>query len=103
MTRVDLTSGMWYDTSAHLLVGERTRQPDSAHVEFCRGLANPLGLKAGPQITPDELLTLCDLLNPGNEPGRLTVIARMGHDQVERRLPLLIRAARREGRNLVWA
>ena len=67
------------------------------------GLANPLGLKAGPQITPDELLTLCDLLNPGNEPGRLTVIARMGHDQVERRLPLLIRAARREGRNLVWA
>jgi 3-deoxy-7-phosphoheptulonate synthase len=104
MTRVDSTSGMWYDTSAHLLwVGERTRQPDSAHVEFCRGLANSLGLKAGPKITPDELLTLCDLLNPGNEPGRLTVIARMGHDQVERRLPLLIRAARREGRNLVWA
>jgi 3-deoxy-7-phosphoheptulonate synthase len=104
MTRVDSTSGMWYDTSAHLLwVGERTRQPDSAHVEFCRGLANPLGLKAGPKITPDELLTLCDMLNPGNEPGRLTVIARMGHDQVERRLPLLIRAARREGRNLVWA
>ena len=104
MTRVDSTSGLWYDTSAHLLwVGERTRQPDSAHVEFCRGLANPLGLKAGPKITPDELLTLCDLLNPGNEPGRLTVIARMGHDQVERRLPLLIRAARREGRNLVWA
>jgi 3-deoxy-7-phosphoheptulonate synthase len=104
MTRVDSTSGLWYDTSAHLLwVGERTRQPDSAHVEFCRGLANPLGLKAGPQTTPDELLTLCDLLNPGNEPGRLTVIARMGHDQVERRLPLLIRAARRDGRNLVWA
>ena len=104
MTRVDSTSGMWYDTSAHLLwVGERTRQPDSAHVEFCRGLANPLGLKAGPKITPDELLTLCDLLNPANEPGRLTVIARMGHDQIERRLPLLIRAARREGRNLVWA
>ena len=104
MTRVDSTSGMWYDTSAHLLwVGERTRQPDSAHVEFCRGLANPLGLKAGPEITSDELLTLCDLLDPGNEPGRLTVIARMGHDQVERRLPLLIRAARREGRNLVWA
>jgi 3-deoxy-7-phosphoheptulonate synthase len=104
MTRVDSTSGMWYDTSAHLLwVGERTRQPDSAHVEFCRGLANPLGLKAGPKLTPDELLTLCDLLNPGNEPGRLTVIARMGHDQAERRLPLLIRAAGREGRNLVWA
>ncbi len=104
MTRVDSTSGMWYDTSAHLLwVGERTRQPESAHVEFCRGLANPLGLKAGPKITPDELLALCDTLNPGNEPGQLTVIARMGYDQVERRLPALIRAVRREGRNVVWA
>jgi 3-deoxy-7-phosphoheptulonate synthase len=104
MTRVDSTSGMWYDTSAHLLwVGERTRQPDSAHVEFCRGLANPLGLKAGPKMTPDDLLTLVDRLNLANEPGRLTVIARMGHDQIERRLPPLIRAVRREGRNVVWA
>jgi 3-deoxy-7-phosphoheptulonate synthase len=104
MTRIDSTSGLWYDTSAHLLwVGERTRRPDGAHVEFCRGLANPVGLKAGPKMAPDELLALCDILNPGNEPGRLTVIARMGHDQVERRLPPLIRAVRREGRNVVWA
>jgi 3-deoxy-7-phosphoheptulonate synthase len=104
MTRIDSTSGLWYDCSAHLVwVGERTRQPDGAHVEFCRGLANPLGLKAGPGITPDQLLTLCDVLNPANEPGRLTVIARMGHDQVERRLPPLIRAVQRQGRHVVWA
>jgi 3-deoxy-7-phosphoheptulonate synthase len=104
MTRIDSTSGQWYDTSAHLLwVGERTRQPDGAHLEFCRGLANPLGLKAGPRMTPGELLALCDILNPANAPGRLTVIARMGHDQIERRLPPLIRAVQREGRNVVWA
>jgi 3-deoxy-7-phosphoheptulonate synthase len=104
MTRIDSTSGLWYDTSAHLVwIGERTRQPDGAHVEFCRGLANPLGVKLGPTSTADELLTLCDVLNPENQPGRLTVIARMGHDQVERRLAPLIRAVRREGRHVVWA
>ncbi len=104
MTRIDSTSGLWYDCSAHLVwVGERTRQPDGAHVEFCRGLANPLGVKVGPKTTPDELLRLCDILNPANEPGRLTAIARMGHDHVERRLPPLIRAADREGRKVVWA
>jgi 3-deoxy-7-phosphoheptulonate synthase len=104
MTRIDSTSGQWYDTSAHLVwVGERTRQPDGAHVEFCRGIANPIGLKAGPGMTPDELLTLCDLLDPANEPGRLTVIARMGHEQVERRLPALVRALKRAGRKVVWA
>jgi 3-deoxy-7-phosphoheptulonate synthase len=104
MTRIDSTSGLWYDTSAHLVwVGERTRQPDGAHVEFCRGIANPIGLKAGPGMTPDELLTLCELLDPANEPGRLTVIARMGHDQVGRRLPALVRAHKRAGRNVVWA
>ncbi len=104
MTRVDSTSGLWYDCSAHLVwVGERTRQPDGAHVEFCRGIANPLGLKAGPSMTADELLTLCDVLDPANEAGRLTVICRMGHEQVERRLPALIRAMQREGRQLVWA
>jgi len=103
MTRVDSTSGLWYDTSAHLVwVGERTRDPDGAHVEFCRGLANPLGIKAGPKLTADELLELCDILNPKNEPGRLTVIARLGHEQVARRLPPLIRAIRREGRHVVW-
>jgi 3-deoxy-7-phosphoheptulonate synthase len=104
MTRVDSTSGLWYDTAAHLVwVGERTRQPDGAHVEFCRGIANPIGLKAGPNLTADELLTLCEILDPANEPGRLTVIVRMGQDLVERRLPALIRAIQREGRHVVWA
>jgi 3-deoxy-7-phosphoheptulonate synthase len=104
LTRVDSTTGRWYDTSAHLLwVGDRTRQPDGAHVEFCRGIANPLGLKLGPTITTDELLRLCDLLDPEREPGRLTLISRMGHDRIERQLPPLIRAVRREGRVMVWA
>jgi 3-deoxy-7-phosphoheptulonate synthase len=104
MTRIDSTSGRWYDTSAHLIwVGDRTRQLDGAHVEFCRGVANPLGLKCGPSITTDELSRLCDLLNPENEPGRLTLISRMGWDKIERHLPPLIRAMRREGREVVWA
>jgi 3-deoxy-7-phosphoheptulonate synthase len=103
MTRIDSTSGRWYDTSAHLVwIGERTRDLGSAHVEFCRGIANPLGIKAGPKMTPDELLALCDALNPANEAGRLTVITRMGHDQVGIRLPALVRTIRREGRNVVW-
>ena len=104
MTRVDSTSGRWYDCSAHLVwVGERTRQLDGAHVEFCRGIANPIGVKAGPGMTPDELLDACATSSiPANEPGRLTVIARMGHEQVERRLPALVRALKREGRNVVW-
>ncbi len=103
MTRVDSTSGLWYDTSAHLVwVGERTRDLHGAHVEFCRGIANPIGVKVGPQADPDELLRLCDRLNPMNEAGRLTVICRMGHDQVEPRLPALIRAVKREGKKVVW-
>jgi 3-deoxy-7-phosphoheptulonate synthase len=103
MTRIDSTSGQWYDTSAHMVwIGERTRDPAGAHVEFCRGIANPVGVKAGPKMTADELLALCDILNPANTPGRLTVITRMGHDQVERRLPALVRAIRREGRHVVW-
>lgn len=104
MTRVDSTSGLWYDTGAHLVwIGDRTRDPEGAHVEFCRGIANPLGIKAGPTLEPDALLRLCDLLNPGNEAGRLTVIARMGHDKVEQHLPRLVRAIQREGRKVVWA
>jgi 3-deoxy-7-phosphoheptulonate synthase len=103
LTRVDSTSGLWYDCSAHLVwIGERTRQPDGAHVEFCRGIANPIGVKAGPSMTADELLTLCEILDPVNEPGRLTVIVRMGHEQVGRRLPALVRAVKREGRHVVW-
>ena len=104
LTRVDSTTGLWYDTSAHLVwIGDRTRQPDGAHVEFCRGIANPLGLKCGPSISSDELQRLCDILNPENEPGRLTLISRMGHDKVERHLPPLVRAMRTAGRNVVWA
>ena len=93
MTRVDSTSGDWYDTSAHMLwIGDRTRGLDGAHVEFMRGIANPLAFKAGPSSDPDEMLRLIDILNPGNEPGRLTIISRMGADKVETLLPPLIRA-----------
>ena len=103
MTRVDSISGDWYDTSAHLLwIGDRTRQPDCAHVEFMRGIANPVGLKTGPSQTPDELLRLIDILDPHNEPGRLVLISRMGHDQVERKLAPLVRAVARAGRQVVW-
>ena len=103
MTRIDSTSGDWYDTSAHFLwVGDRTRQPDGAHVEFLRGVANPLAIKAGPTTEADELLRNIDILNPNNEPGRLTIIARMGGDRVEHMLAPLIRAIKSEGREVVW-
>ncbi|MDA1089824.1 MAG: 3-deoxy-7-phosphoheptulonate synthase class II [Proteobacteria bacterium] len=103
MTRVDSTSGDWYDTSAHMLwIGDRTRQPGGAHVEFMRGIANPLAVKAGPTTEPDELLRLIDALNPDNVAGRLSVIARMGADKVETLLPPLVRAINKEGRSVVW-
>jgi 3-deoxy-7-phosphoheptulonate synthase len=105
MTREDSTRpGTWYCTSAHMLwIGDRTRQPDHAHVEFCRGIQNPLGLKCGPSLKVDELLRLSDILNPANEPGRLTLITRLGADKVGDLLPPLVRAIKREGRNVVWA
>ncbi|MDP6344394.1 MAG: 3-deoxy-7-phosphoheptulonate synthase, partial [Alphaproteobacteria bacterium] len=106
MTRQDTITriGGWYDTAAHMVwVGDRTRQPDGAHVEYCRGINNPLGLKAGPSLDPDELLTLIDTLNPDNEPGRLTLICRMGADQVLEKLPPLIRAVQREGHKVIWS
>ncbi|HLI13763.1 MAG TPA: 3-deoxy-7-phosphoheptulonate synthase class II [Alphaproteobacteria bacterium] len=104
LTRQDSLTGDWYDCSAHLLwVGDRTRQPDGAHVEFLRGVKNPLGLKCGPSLSTDDLLRLIDLLNPTNEAGRLTLIARMGVDQVEAKLPALVRAIKREGRRVVWS
>ena len=104
MTRVDSTSGDWYATSGHMLwIGDRTRQPDHAHVEFCRGIKNPIGLKCGPSLKADELIQLIDILNPENEPGRLTLIARFGADKVEKHLPELIRAVKREGRVVVWS
>ncbi|HET9019402.1 MAG TPA: 3-deoxy-7-phosphoheptulonate synthase class II [Acetobacteraceae bacterium] len=103
LTRVDSTTGDWYACSAHFLwIGDRTRQPDGAHVEFLRGVKNPIGLKVGPSTTIDDLLRLIDTLNPQNEPGRLTLISRMGADKVERLLPPLLRAVRREGRRVVW-
>jgi 3-deoxy-7-phosphoheptulonate synthase len=104
MTRVDSTSGDWYDTSAHFVwIGDRTRQPDGAHVEFAKGIKNPIGMKCGPSLEPDELSKLIDILNPDNEPGRLTLIARFGADKVEAGLPKLVRAAVKEGRNVVWS
>ncbi|MDX8482184.1 3-deoxy-7-phosphoheptulonate synthase class II [Mesorhizobium sp. VK24D] len=104
LTRVDSTSGDWYATSGHMIwIGDRTRQPDHAHVEYCRGIENPLGLKCGPSLTPDGLLELIDLLNPENEPGRLTLIARFGSDKVAEHLPKLVRAVQKEGRSVVWS
>lgn len=104
MTRNDSTSGDFYDTSGHMLwIGDRTRQPDHAHVEFCRGIENPIGMKCGPTTTPDGLLELIDILNPANEPGRLTLIARFGHDKVHDHLPALIRAVEREGKKVIWS
>jgi len=104
MTRVDSTSGDWYATSGHMIwIGDRTRQADHAHIEFCRGIKNPIGLKCGPSLQPDDLLKLIDILNPGNEAGRLTLIARFGHDKVAEHLPKLIRAVEREGKKVVWS
>ncbi len=104
MTRIDSTSGDWYCTSGHMVwIGDRTRQPDHAHVEYCRGIKNPIGLKCGPSLKPDELLRLIDILNPENEPGRLTLIGRFGSEKVGEHLPALIRAVQREGRQVVWS
>ena len=104
MTRIDSTSGDWYDTSAHMIwIGDRTRQLDGAHVEFCRGIKNPIGLKCGPGLDADELLRLIAVLNPANIPGRLTLIARFGSDKVAEKLPPLVRAVKREGARVVWS
>ena len=104
LTRVDSTSGDWYDTSAHMLwIGERTRQLDGAHIEFMRGIKNPIGLKCGPTMEPDDLLRLIDVLNPANEPGRLTLIGRFGAEKVAERLPRLMAATKRAGREVVWS
>jgi 3-deoxy-7-phosphoheptulonate synthase len=104
LTRREPGTGEWYDGSAHFLwIGERTRQPDGAHVEFLRGVANPIGLKLGPAADPDTLLRLLDALNPDDQPGRLTLISRMGADNIETALPPLIRAVQREGQQVVWS
>jgi 3-deoxy-7-phosphoheptulonate synthase len=104
LTRQDSLTDDWYGCSAHMLwIGDRTRQVDGAHVEFMRGISNPLGLKCGPTLEADDLLRLIDILNPANEAGRLTLIARMGHDQVSSKLVPLVRAVEREGRSVVWS
>ncbi len=104
LTRVDSFSGDYYATSSHMLwIGDRTRQIDGAHVEFLRGVENPLGLKCGPSLEPDELVRLAAILDPQNEPGRLTLITRHGADGVERHLPPLIEAVKREGLHVVWS
>lgn len=103
LTRVDSTTNDWYDVSAHLLwIGDRTRGPDDAHVEFLRGVKNPLGLKCGPTMPPEDLLRILETLDPQNEPGRIVLVARMGADKVEKALPPLLRAVKEAGRKVVW-
>ncbi len=104
LTRTDSITGECYNTGAHMLwIGDRTRNLDGAHVEYMRGIANPLGLKVGPTTTTEGLLRLCGVLNPRNDPGRLTLIARMGHHCYAEHLPPLIRAVKREGLHVVWS
>ncbi len=103
LARVDSTTGDWYGCSAHFLwIGDRTRQADGAHVEFLRGLQNPLGMKVGPSQDPDDLLRILDILNPLNEAGRITLISRMGVDKIGAKLPPLVRAVQRSGHKVVW-
>lgn len=104
LTRQDSLTGDWYDTSAHFLwVGDRTRFEGSAHIEFLRGIGNPIGMKVGPSLDADTLLRLLDTLNPARVPGRMTLITRYGHDRIEEALPALIRAVKREGHPVVWS
>jgi 3-deoxy-7-phosphoheptulonate synthase len=103
LTRRDSLTGDWYDCSAHMLwIGERTRQPDGAHVEFFSGVHNPLGCKVGPAATAEDVLELCERLNPGRIPGRLTLITRMGAERVSELLPPIVRAVRDSGHPVVW-
>jgi len=104
LTRVDSTSGMIYNTSAHFLwIGDRTRFIDSAHIEFCRGIQNPLGIKCGPSSDPEELAKIIDILNPMNDSGKITLITRFGNGNVEKYLPKLIKRITQEGKNVIWS
>jgi len=104
LTRRDSITGDWYDCSAHLLwIGERTRQLDGAHVEFLSGVHNPIGVKLGPDSTPEETVALCERLNPGRRPGRLVLFSRMGADRIDDALPPLLRAVGLAGHPVVWA
>ena len=103
LTRQDSLTGQWYNCSAHMLwIGERTRQLDGAHVEFLRGVGNPIGVKIGASTTADYVLSLCEALNPNRVPGRLTLITRMGADKIEASLRPLLRAVREAGHPVVW-
>ncbi|MEZ5713162.1 MAG: 3-deoxy-7-phosphoheptulonate synthase class II [Sphingobium sp.] len=104
LTRQDSLTGQWYDTSAHMLwIGDRTRFEGSAHVEYLRGIGNPIGMKCGPSLEPDALIRLLDTLNPDRVPGRVTLITRYGHDKIEAGLPKLVRAVLREGHPVIWS
>ena len=103
LTRIDSTTGRYYDCSAHMLwVGERTRDVDGAHFEFVRGIGNPLGVKISDKCTPAELIRICESMNPQNIPGKLTIVVRMGAEKVRKNLPGLIRAVQREGKSVLW-
>ncbi|HEY2814149.1 MAG TPA: 3-deoxy-7-phosphoheptulonate synthase class II [Acidimicrobiales bacterium] len=103
LTREDSLTGDWYDCSAHLLwIGDRTRQPDGAHLEFARGIGNPVGLKVGPSCRPDEVVDLCEVLNPDRRPGRLTLVTRLGASRVREALPPILEAVERAGHPVVW-
>jgi len=103
LTRIDSTTGKWYDVSAHMLwVGDRTRQADGAHIEFVKGIGNPIGIKVGPSINIDELLTIIDIVNPDNTAGRITLICRMGADKIISKLPNLLKRVKNEGKKVVW-
>ncbi len=104
LTRRDSFTNDWYNCSAHMIwIGDRTRQPDHAHVEFLRGVKNPIGIKVGPSTSEEDLIELLDILNPENLPGRITLIARMGAEKITEKLPPLVRLIKREGRSVVWS
>ena len=104
MTRIDSTTGEYHDTSAHFVwIGDRTRQIDGGHVEFCRGIENPIGIKCGPTSKADEIAKICEKINPKNEKGKITLISRYGHDKVGKFLPKFIRGIKKEGLNVIWS
>ncbi len=104
LTREDSLSGDWYDCSAHMLwIGDRTRDVNDAHVEFLRGVKNPIGIKAGPTMTADGLIELIERVNPDNEEGRLNIIVRMGADKIENEFPKLVQAVKKHGKNVIWS
>ena len=104
MTRIDSTTGEYHNTSAHFLwIGDRTRQLEGGHVEYCKGIKNPIGIKCGPTSEPKEIIKLTEILNPDNDAGKITLITRLGHDKVKTRLPKLIKEIKKAGRNIIWS